>query len=144
VCTFTTPGMANHHVAPQMARNWDTPDYVYNQQMTRGNSLDFTTVEQIIYDAIAGVGSSSIPSDPNAIYFVLTAKNVSFTGDVDGMCTNWCAWAFPHWGKWRSQVRGGARPVGVPCLPGAGADDARSSERQRQRRRDAQRHDLPA
>ena len=53
---------------------------------TYGKSLSDAQIEQVVADAIT---SGRLPQDSNAVYFVLTSKDVTASS---GFCTQYCGW----------------------------------------------------
>ena len=51
-----------------------------------GTALSDANIQSVVSNAI---GSGALPSDPNAVYFVLTSADVNATS---GFCTQYCGW----------------------------------------------------
>ena len=54
-----------------------------------GTTLTDSSIQTIVTDAIAGGGFGATTADPNGVYFVLTAKNVT---ETSGFVTKYCGW----------------------------------------------------
>lgn len=60
----------------------------YSTSAYKGKSLSDAAITNIVADTLT---KGHLPTDENAVYFVLTAKDVTATS---GFCTNYCGW---HW-----------------------------------------------
>jgi hypothetical protein len=54
-----------------------------------GTSLTDSQIQQVVADSIAGRNGAPLPSDTNAVYFVLTSADVTASS---GFCTQYCGW----------------------------------------------------
>jgi hypothetical protein len=61
-------------------KGWTKDDY------SQGTALSDAQIQQVVATAIA---NGSLPSDTNALYFVLTSKDVTATS---GFCSAYCGW----------------------------------------------------
>jgi len=57
-----------------------------NDNYSQGAALSDAAIKTVVSSAIS---SGSLPKDPNAVYFVLTSKDVNATS---GFCTQYCGW----------------------------------------------------
>lgn len=72
---------ANTHVSNSVAYGGATTD-----NYSQGTTLTDASVQSIVSAAIA---SGRLPANANAVYFVLTSKDVA---ENSGFCTKYCAW----------------------------------------------------
>jgi hypothetical protein len=68
--------------------NYDPATMSYNDNYSKGKSINDATIRQIVAAAISG---GHLASDVNGIYFVLTATDVA----DQGMCTQFCGYHGP-------------------------------------------------
>lgn len=62
------------------AKNVTVSDVTYGKALSDGN------IASIVQDALL---SGNLPTDPNGIYFVLTAPDIT---ETSGFCSNYCGW----------------------------------------------------
>ncbi len=72
---------SNVHVSNSVALRGSTTD-----NYSQGTSLSDAQIQQVVSDAIT---SGRLPSDTNAVYFVLTSADVTASS---GFCTKYCGW----------------------------------------------------
>jgi hypothetical protein len=72
---------SNAHVANSVFYAGSTTD-----AYSRGTSLSDSAIQSVVSDAIT---SGRVPKDTNAVYFVLTSKDVTASS---GFCTQYCGW----------------------------------------------------
>ena len=72
---------SNNHVANSVAFAGSTTD-----AYSRGTSLSDSAIQGVVSDAIS---QGRVPKDTNAVYFVLTSKDVTASS---GFCTQYCGW----------------------------------------------------
>jgi hypothetical protein len=72
---------SNTHVSNSVVYGGSTTD-----NYSRGTALSDADVQSIVTSAIS---SGRLPGDANAVYFVLTSKDVA---ENSGFCTKYCAW----------------------------------------------------
>jgi len=72
---------SNNHVANSVAYAGSTTD-----AYSRGTSLSDSAIQGVVSDAIS---QGRVPKDTNAVYFVLTSKDVTASS---GFCTQYCGW----------------------------------------------------
>ena len=77
----------------------------YSTSAYLGTSLSDAQILQVVSDALSG---NHLPNDTNAIYFVLTSKDVNASS---GFCTQYCGWHTSGSIVARASTRSSATPI---------------------------------